>query len=885
MLRRIVLLISIFVAIVLVAALAALVLIDPDDYRDQIASRASDQLGREVRLAGPIELRLFPWLAFEISDASVANPPDFDPAPPLAEIGLARASIRLWPLIRGEIEIGTIELENATLALVTAADGRSNLDGLFAADPELDRPERAETDLSTLRTGAIGLRNITLVMIDLARDERQEISIESLDLSPFAAERNVSLALQGRVASADEILVDNLRFDGTLRVPADLAHLDLADWQARFALPAAAATIRGGGELRLDLAREPLLAEMQRLDLEISLPDMALGLVLTEPLALQLGEPVRLDLPGAELSIDGQRLSVSGTLSSLDPLAGQMEISGQRLDLRGFAAGDGDDAGTHEPAGFDFALLEPIDFRLALALEELLLPDDLSLHALRTRAHLRRGELDVAQVSAAFRKSDDQLVGQISGNLRARLSAEAIDVVVPGLDLDLSMADLALGLAVVEPLSIRLADPVAVSLPAIHVVLDEDRLAVAGELVLGDPIRGRLEISGERLDLDRLAALAGAADDDVQRTDEPDFAPLRQLDFQAGLRLDELVLVEDVRLTAVQARAHLVEGILILQPLDAQLFGGRFDGTASVDFNAEPPFVHLQPRLSGVLVEQIVGLFVEHEAVVGSGDLSLDLRFQGLDLTAILATLDGSGNFALSDGAVHGIDFNRLIEQKLTAASLVNVREVFGGQTPFRRLSGNLQAAEGVLTLPDLALEAAGYAASGSGLIDLRQARVDYQLELNLGEELTRRMPRALQTATGGRIPLAVAGPIAAPVVSVDLASIAERALREEVGRRLLERLDRPPEPVEQQEPPPASESDEPADEAHREEDRSERSSRQLLRGLLESRERRPTPPEELDRPENDDEEVDPEVDPENARDADPGQENHDPALKLAAGI
>ncbi|MFW5927176.1 MAG: AsmA family protein, partial [Wenzhouxiangella sp.] len=66
MLRRIILLVSMIVVLLVVAVAAALVLIDPDDYRDEIAERASERLDREVRLDGPIDLKVFPWLAFEV---------------------------------------------------------------------------------------------------------------------------------------------------------------------------------------------------------------------------------------------------------------------------------------------------------------------------------------------------------------------------------------------------------------------------------------------------------------------------------------------------------------------------------------------------------------------------------------------------------------------------------------------------------------------------------------------------------------------------------------------------------------------------------------------------------------------------------------------------
>ncbi|QOC22549.1 AsmA family protein [Wenzhouxiangella sp. AB-CW3] len=682
MLRRIILVLVVLILVIVVAALAAVVLIDPDDYREQIAERASDQIGREVRLDGSIQLRLFPWLAFEIRDASVGNPPGFAEAPPLAEIGVARAAVRVWPLIRGELEIGAIDFEQATFNLVTDRQGASNLEGLFAEDPDpaaADAPR--EPDLSGLQTGAVGLRSVSVVLLDLAEDTRREIAVESFDMAGFAADSDIDFTLRGRFLDGADVVIEGLEVSGTLRLAANLSAVELDRWRADFNLPAAQARVRAEGDTRVDLSADPMSLVVPRFEVQLDLPDLQAGLALTEPLALTLDDPVRLAVPGAELRLDGQRLDLDAELVLADPLRGRMALRGERLDLRTLAALDGDDP---SPA-----------------------PDN-------------------------------------------------------------------------------------------------------GEAT--------------------------------------DFSPLTAVDLRVDLNLDELVLAEGLELSQVRAGSHLVDGMLRLDPLEARLFGGGFEGRVEVDFNQDPPAVHLQPRLSGVLIEQMAGLFSDHAPVAGSGDLSLDLSFRGLELRDILASIDGSGQFQLTDGAVHGIDLNQLIEQELTVASLGNVRQAFSGQTPFRSLSGSLRAEDGVINLPDLDLAASGFGARGSGRIDFTADQVDYRIELDLGESLLEQLPSRLRSATGGSIPLAIVGPVTAPVVSVDVAGIAERAVRDELGRRLLDRIDRPREDDEDTE-----REDSDAQQGRRE---REEAGRQLLRGLLDTRRDR-SADDETDEDEDSDEKND----------------------------
>lgn len=614
MLRRIILLVSILVAVLLVAIVAAVVLIDPDDYRDEIAARASETLGREVRLEGPIDLKWFPWLSFEVSDMVVANPPDFADQPEVAEIGRARASLRILPLLRGHMEIGTVELSKAVLTVVRRADGSSNLDGLFGPSDRHSEPRDA-TDLSGLRTGEVRFDNVVLRLIDRDAGQIQTLRIDELALAPFRPGQPVPLQLRAVILDAGESALLTIAFDGRLELAADLSRLSVAEASVRFALP----------------------------DADVS------------------------------------------------------------------------------------------------------------------------GEFTTA-VEADF-----------GDGARVRLSA---------LDLSATAGELQLALTGRSPVELRLGETTDLEAPELRLALNGQPLAVQGEARLDERLRARIEVSGERLNLTALPT-----GDEQEPRDEAaaDFDALQWFDLHMALELGELVLAENLVLNSVNGQGRLDGGVLVIEPMTAEVLGGRFDGRARVDFNRQPPLVEVTPRLSGVLVERLAGLFSDHAPVDGQAEMDLNLRFQGFSPAEMLASLDGEGRFNIHQGAVRGVDLRRLIEEELTTSNLANIQRAFGGETPFRDLGGTLRAEEGVIELPDLNLSADGYGASGNGRIDFATGRLEYRLDLALGEELTARMPSRLRRATRGRIPLLITGPMDSPVVTVDIAGMAERALFDEIGRRLLE--------------------------------------------------------------------------------------------------
>lgn len=98
-------------------------------YKGRITELIATSLGRPVRLSS-VGFRLLPWPGFVLNDLSVAEDPAYG-AEPVLHANTVTASIRLFPLWRGRLEIGRISVDEASLNIVRSAPGRWNLDPLF----------------------------------------------------------------------------------------------------------------------------------------------------------------------------------------------------------------------------------------------------------------------------------------------------------------------------------------------------------------------------------------------------------------------------------------------------------------------------------------------------------------------------------------------------------------------------------------------------------------------------------------------------------------------------------------------------------------------------------------------------------------------------------
>lgn len=236
------------VAIAVLAAVALILFFDPNDYRDEIAAQVEKATGRELTIAGDLSLSLFPWVAVEVGETTLANAEGFGDEP-FARFERAELSVRLLPLLlRREIAVGTAALDSLVLNLAVAADGRTNWDDLARPAEEPAEPETGEgAGVGGLDVRNVAVRNATVRYRDAQAGSAY--TVEGLTLETgriaggvpfdFDAEFDFTadpgelaghLAIGGRATLGEDLgslVVDNLsvagRLQGIAEEPAELS--------------------------------------------------------------------------------------------------------------------------------------------------------------------------------------------------------------------------------------------------------------------------------------------------------------------------------------------------------------------------------------------------------------------------------------------------------------------------------------------------------------------------------------------------------------------------------------------------------------------------------------------------------------------------------------
>lgn len=200
------------------AAVAFLLIAAPVELvRDRAIEQVKARTGRDLVVAGPTTLSLFPRPAVSLSNVSLSAPEGME-APPTLTVPMIDAELRLWSLLTAQPAVERITLRRPTIELTVNTQGRRSWDAtgirewrlrsiLPSAGPDTHEPPGGPLPAnepgpgrsqSKLIAGSIRILDGTLRYNDLGSGTHSEI--ESLNLTLAADDPSGPLQLNGTLA-------------------------------------------------------------------------------------------------------------------------------------------------------------------------------------------------------------------------------------------------------------------------------------------------------------------------------------------------------------------------------------------------------------------------------------------------------------------------------------------------------------------------------------------------------------------------------------------------------------------------------------------------------------------------------------------------------------
>ncbi|NRA71077.1 MAG: AsmA family protein [Gammaproteobacteria bacterium] len=204
---------AVICGLIVVAAVAVVMMVNPNDYKTQVQEQVKNQINRELELNGDISWSIYPTLGFATSDVYIKNPAGFN-RENLLEIKTTSVGIDLLPLFSGEISVGKVMLDGFRLNVITKANGESNLDGLNEDDTKDDSNTETDTDtdstgdnrIDKFNLGGIEITNAVIEIQDLQVKSTTKATIKYITLGQFSMGQDTDFAM-----AIDVIIGDDLR--------------------------------------------------------------------------------------------------------------------------------------------------------------------------------------------------------------------------------------------------------------------------------------------------------------------------------------------------------------------------------------------------------------------------------------------------------------------------------------------------------------------------------------------------------------------------------------------------------------------------------------------------------------------------------------------------
>lgn len=292
-------------------------------------------------------------------------------------------------------------------------------------------------------------------------------------------------------------------------------------------------------------------------------------------------------------------------------------------------------------------------------------------------------------------------------------------------------------------------------------------------------------------DLD-LTPLMGATDSSsgTSSTTPLDTKPIA--DFLKTARLKgtfkaNSVTAGKVNLQNVSADLSNKGATLWLKPFKANAFKGELATSASINFAAKPLALSVAPSLKKIEVGDLIGQMFDVEKLSGLGSLDLNLRTRGTEVKQMLKNLSGNGSVDLSDGALLGLDFNKMIESGLSLQNLTNTN-AFKGKTTFAALKGNLAADKGLINLNNLALVTPLFDLTGKAATDANKESLSGNFKLTLKGLLKDQLEKKYPQLAGMDLPFELKGTWAEPKPNIDFESLLKAKYKSQVDKKVEEK-------------------------------------------------------------------------------------------------
>lgn len=769
MLRKILIGAGAFVALLVAFAIALVALVDVNAYKPQIEAYVKDKYQRRLAIEGDLALSVFPRVALALPRMTLSPRAGDGVA---ASLDGARLSVALLPLLRGQIVVDTVRIDGLKAVIERRRDGTTSIDDLIK--PAGDKPAEPAPPggVPKFEIGGVELANAELTFDD--RQASNTIALKKLELKTgrIAPQGRTPVSLSTNFSSNQPSAQGEARIEGDLDIDLVKNAFGAHDLEVlvKATIDQRAVDVNARlGQAKYDGATGAV--SVTKLDAKakgtFGIVALDEGRVLAPALAF---DPVRkvASVGGLDVSAKG-KLGADAFEASLQAPrieADEAKASGDRVQANVKLVA----AAAASPSVEGKLVLEGISGNAR----------QLAIGKLAFNGHLQQGERRIvaAIASPAVASLDAQsfALAKLAGNVNVE------DPAIPQKIVKL-------------PISGAFAIDAKKELVDARFTTKFDETTLAAEFAVRGFASPRIsfDAGADKLDIDRYfpPAKPGPGNDSADPREDPkvDLAALKDLNVAGEARVAQLK-ARGIRANNVQLVVRIAGGRLEVAPLTAALYGGRLRATASAA--AAGNRIGVDANLAGVSIGPLLRDALDRDILEGTGNVKLAAVTAGATIGALKRGLNGSGNFALRDGAIKGVNIAaRLREARsfLSARRQDSARAGGAEKTDFSELAASFTIEDGVAASNDLDGKSPLLRLAGAGRVDLAASTLDFTARVAVVGTLKGQDGRELTELRGVMVPVRLHGPFEKLSYAIDWGSVAQEALKSKAAEQLKQKV------------------------------------------------------------------------------------------------
>lgn len=728
----------VFVVLVVLIGATAVILpmvINPNDYKDDIAKVVKDETGRNLIIGGDINLSIFPWLGAEISDVSLSNAEGFKPAD-FAEVEHVDVHVKLWPLLHKEIQVGRIEIDGLKLNLVRHADGGTNWDDLVKqSKTETPTPEKTEANSGWGKLGVAGLTvsDASVTFTDAANARQYKLDPFNLETGGVQFGKSFPLQINAVVSMTNPETRVKIDFDGNINADPKTQRFVSSDSSLDLEL--------SGSDV--PLKQVPLHLHWDKVDADLKAQTLAVNRFIAEGLGAHgeiNGKVQQLTgKPAAELNIDVPDFTPSGNVLEL--------------------------LNRHLPEGADAEALAPFAFQAKVKAD--LKADTASVSGLRIAAGpiQATGKLDVKSLTDK---------PQASGSLQVQPFSPS--EIATALGQKSLLPDNPEALKRMQMETDFQAGTDSARFSNFKLMLDHTHVTGhAGITKFAQPaVDFALNVDNLNADMYLPAkskqapkAAAQGSIDDVKLP----VKPLDTLSVDGKLNIGNLQAF-GLKVSNIDLGLAAHNGVIKLDPAKAALYSGKYAGTVQYDVGGGVPKLALDQTLNGIKLGELLKDLFGTQRLSGQGNVAAKFTAQGPTVGALRRSLNGNASLKLHDGALEGANLWEAVKGAYAEVKGKHVDQSgTENRTKFTELSMSAKVTDGVAHNDDLKARLPFLAVTGKGDVNLVNESLNYHLRAKITGSPDVEGLNNLKELNGVTIPVRLAGKFTDIAIKPDVSS------------------------------------------------------------------------------------------------------------------